>query len=188
MSPLMAGGAAAAAVLAGAYAHEYTHVAAFRALGGRAKVRHLDLTVEWAMPDELGTWRDRLGALAPALVGWLVAAVALATGSVPEPGIETLWMWAGWGIYTLHGGLSDYSMGLARGGALLDLEDHWRRLIAAVGCIAVAFVGWTLHPEPDHYAIQFFFTYVYTALYLGGMALLALSIRAFEPKTAPAAA
>jgi hypothetical protein len=180
MTPAEAGVAALVAVVIAAYLHEYTHVAVFRALGGDAHVKHLALSVQWSMPTRYSVWRDRVGALSPEIVGWVAAVGWVAIAGVPAFAVETLWLWAGWAVYTLQGGLSDYSMAVARGESLLNFPDYWRQLVAGAGCVSVAMFGFVASPEPAIYTVQFFFTHLYIAVYLAGMVLVLLSVRNYS--------
>lgn len=59
-------------VVAAAWAHELTHAAAARAIGGDVlRVDLRELYVEWAVPETTPRWQIRLIGLAPILVGGL---------------------------------------------------------------------------------------------------------------------
>lgn len=122
-------------MLAGAYAHEYTHALAARLAGGRARVDHIGLFCHWEIPASRPRWVDRLINLAPALVGLGVAVVAVAIGWRPTDAPGWLAVTA-WTVYALLGGVEDYALSASyqqdgRGVSLSarwDGLDAWQRL------------------------------------------------------------
>lgn len=103
--------AALVSVIAGAL-HEATHAAAARLLGGRVVDAGRDgwqLYVDWQPPAGYSTTDVRLVQLAPALVGWAVGLVWLARYGWPSLSPAGIVGVLGWAVYTIGGGLEDYS-------------------------------------------------------------------------------
>jgi len=89
--------------LVAAWAHELTHAAAARALGGEiVAMDMIALFVDFRFEPRAPV-RERLVLLAPAIVGFAVAPIALLAWD------RTLTLWTGvavvmWTVYTLNGG------------------------------------------------------------------------------------
>lgn len=121
-------GFAALAAVIGGLLHEATHAAAARLLGGRVIDVGRDgwaLYVDWESTPGMTTLDVRLVQLAPALFGWSVAAVWLARNGWPNLSPATIVSILGWAIYTVGGGLEDYSF--ARSTAAYQDRDAARQ-------------------------------------------------------------
>lgn len=107
--------ASLAAAVAGVL-HEATHAAAAHLVGGRVVDWGLDgwsLYVDWAAPHGIESWSVRSVQLAPAIVGWSVAGVWLARNGWPALSPWSVIGVVGWAVYTIGGGLEDYSVARA---------------------------------------------------------------------------
>lgn len=116
--------AAFAATVAGVL-HEATHAAAARLVGGRVVDWGFDgwsLYVDWAAPHGIESWTVRSVQLAPAIVGWAVAGVWVARNGWPELSPWGVIGVLGWAVYTIGGGLEDYSV--ARAAASFDRRQR----------------------------------------------------------------
>lgn len=134
------------AALGAAIAHELTHAAAAKILGGHVrKVDLIGLTVDWEMPAHLSTWRDRLIGLAPQLVGGAIAAGTHFGGFAPGLSVETSPLYLAWGVYALHGGAEDFSLAIAHGREF-PLEKHEFQMVGSVLCWATGLA--ILHIRP----------------------------------------
>lgn len=97
------------APIIGAWLHELTHAAAAVGLGGR--VRRIDLVhleVIYELDDQLAEWRDRAINLAPLAVGTIAGIMYVATVGTPT-GLTSAPLVLGWAVFTLLGGVEDYS-------------------------------------------------------------------------------
>lgn len=109
-------GFAMAAAVIGGLLHEATHAAAARLLGGRVLDVGRDgwaLYVDWESTAGMTTLDVRLVQLAPALLGWSVAAAWIARHGWPTLSPTSIAALVGWAVYTVGGGLEDYSLGRA---------------------------------------------------------------------------
>ena len=110
-------GVAAVATVIAALLHELTHAVAARVIGGdieRVGMTRLGPFVEWREPADCDVAAVRFVQLAPAIIGWGSMAAVLAIRGWPSLSIPSalgLWMWA---IYTLGGGIEDYSLSRSR--------------------------------------------------------------------------
>lgn len=136
------------ALLAGSYLHEYTHAAAARLAGGRARVDHIGLYCHWEIPASKPQWVDRVINLAPYLVGLTTVTAAVGVGWQPTDALGWLAV-VTWLVYALGGGIEDYALSASyqqewRGASLSarwDGLDEWQRLgLMALG-IASSAVG-----------------------------------------------
>lgn len=107
----LVGGLVLAALLGGVL-HEAAHAAVAVALGGvvvDAGREGWGLYVDWRPPASGDVWTVRLVQLAPAVTGWGLLAVWVLLYGWPS---MSLWAIGGgvcWAVYTLGGGLEDYS-------------------------------------------------------------------------------
>lgn len=140
------GGAVAGAVL-----HEATHAVAAKLAGATSVRLYLaDLAVEYRMPAGEPTWKDRLVNLAPQLVGVGALLGALVVGYRPS-GVSGVAVVLGWAVYTLLGGVEDYSLAAAHGEQrpLSSAREWWtglgstgREAAMAIGLSVVSMALW----------------------------------------------
>lgn len=111
-------GLALLGTLVAAALHEATHAAAAHVVGGR--VERVGLTsigapfVEWREPADADDATIRFVQLAPAIVGWGSLLAILGTRGWPSLSVASalgFWIWA---VYTLGGGIEDYSLAHSR--------------------------------------------------------------------------
>ena len=113
--------------------HELTHYTTARMLGCEADIQLCEDGVpRWAVwawsptvltyvPHERSTAVDRAVALAPLLSGLTLGVVGILMHGLPSTLWSLPWLF-GWGIYTVGGGLEDYSLHVSHGG-----ETFWSR-------------------------------------------------------------
>lgn len=108
---------AALATVVAALLHELTHAAAALAVGGdieRVGMTRWGPFLEWREPSDCDVATVRFVQLAPAIIGWTSLLAILAIHGWPTLSIASmLGLWT-WGVFTLGGGIEDYSLAHSR--------------------------------------------------------------------------
>lgn len=165
------------AAVGAAFAHELTHAAAARLLGGSVRrVDLLNLNVDWEMDASKSRVRDRLINLSPQIVGVGGALLAFWAGAIPAGGVESVPVYLAWFIYTLHGGAADLSLAVAYNDGEIPFPKYNKQLLGAYGCSILGMALYHFRPLAFTGKLAITMGAVYQGLLISSLILLAMSI------------
>lgn len=121
LSVRLAGGIIAT-LLAGSILHELTHALVARLFGADVEIDWLHLNVWYAVDESRSKLVDRVINLAPQIVGATVAGLYYLAMGLPPATVTGALAALAWTVYTLLGGVEDYSLQAAHGH-----ESWWDR-------------------------------------------------------------